>query len=62
MTENLNKIKVVPAELCGTNKWPTDQLEIYQTAVSKCCTNTTQPYLYMPVNWLLLLVLILLAC
>ena len=44
-SENINRLKVVLAEQCRTNKWLAEQLKKDQTTVSKWCTNTSQPSL-----------------
>jgi len=43
MTKQLNRLKVVLAEQCKTNKWLAAQLGKDVTTVSKWCTNTSQP-------------------
>lgn len=44
--EKLNRIKVVLAEKQKTGKWLAGSLNKDQSAVSKWCTNTSQPDLY----------------
>ena len=41
--KNLNRIKAVLADAGQTNKWLADQLGKDSVAISKWCTNTTQP-------------------
>ncbi len=43
MTKQLNRLKVVLAEQCKTNKWLAEQLGKDVTTVSKWCTNKSQP-------------------
>lgn len=43
MTNPLNRLKVVLAEQCKTNKWLAEQLGRDVTTVSKWCTNKSQP-------------------
>ncbi|MDO4826733.1 MAG: helix-turn-helix transcriptional regulator [Bacteroidia bacterium] len=43
MTKQLNRLKVVLAEQCKTNKWLAEQLGKDVTTVSKWCTNKAQP-------------------
>ena len=42
---DINRIKIVLVEKKKTNKWLADQIGKDQAAVSKWCTNTTQPTL-----------------
>lgn len=41
--EDINRIKVVPAEKKRTAKWLAEQIVRNPATVSKWCTNTTQP-------------------
>ena len=41
--ENLNRLKAVLADSGKTNKWLAEQLGKDPVAISKWCTNTTQP-------------------
>lgn len=41
-----NRLKVVLAERRHTNKWLAAQLGVDQTAVSKWCTNSSQPDIF----------------
>lgn len=43
MAKPLNRLKVVLAEQCKTNKWLAEQLGKDVTTVSKWCTNKSQP-------------------
>lgn len=43
LNEDLNSIKVMPTEKKRSNKWPEGQLGKESDAVSKWCTNTSQP-------------------
>ena len=49
MTTNkdINRLKVVLAEMKRTNKWLAEQLGKDQATVSKWCTNNAQPTLEM---------------
>ena len=43
--KDINRIKVVLADMKKTNKWLAEQLGKDQTTISKWCTNTSQPNL-----------------
>ena len=43
MAKPINRLKVVLAEKMVSNKWIAEQLGCRQAAVSKWCTNTSQP-------------------
>lgn len=43
MNEDINRLKVVLAEMERTNKWLAEQLGKEPGTVSKWCTNTSQP-------------------
>ena len=43
MMANLNRLKAVLADSGKTNKWLAEQLGKDPVAISKWCTNTTQP-------------------
>lgn len=45
MGKNMNRLKVVLAEMRRTNRWLAEQLGKDQATVSKWCTNTSQPSL-----------------
>ena len=45
--ENLNRLKAVLADSGKTNKWLAEQLGKDPVAVSKWCTNTTHPDMYI---------------
>ena len=45
--KDLNRLKVVLAEKKKSNKWLAEQLGKDQAAISKWCTNTSQPSLEM---------------
>ena len=46
-TKDLNRLKVVLAEKKKSNKWLAEQLGKDQAAISKWCTNSSQPSLEM---------------
>ena len=46
MKNEINRIKVVLAEMGKTNLWIAEQLGVNPTTVSKWCTNACQPDLY----------------
>ena len=43
METDINRLKVVLAEKKKTNKWLCEQLNVNPSAVSKWCTNSSQP-------------------
>ena len=45
--KDLNRLKVVLAEKKKSNKWLAEQLGKDQAAISKWCTNSSQPSLEM---------------
>lgn len=49
-SNNINRIKVVLAELNVKHKWLADKLGKSPTTVSQWCTNTRQPSLEQLVN------------
>lgn len=46
MKNEINRIKVVLAEMGKTNLWIAEQLGVNPTTVSEWCTNACQPDLY----------------
>lgn len=46
MKKEINRLKVILAEVGKTNVWLAEQLGVSPTTVSKWCTNTCQPDLY----------------
>ena len=41
--EDINRIKLVLVEKKRTSKWPSEQMGVNPSTVSKWCTNTSQP-------------------
>ncbi len=44
-TKTINRLKVVLAERQLTNKWLSEKMNLSTTAISRWCTNKTQPSL-----------------
>lgn len=49
-SKKLNRIKVILAEKCLSNKWLAEQLGMGQATISKWVTNTSQPSLEQLLN------------